>query len=822
MTNTFRFIDLTMKLLSHPAEGELKEKSLYEHLINVAEQSSNEIKKHNLNLLLFSKENLQRLSFLIGMFHDFGKATSWFQKYLRGMERSSKLTEHSLFSAIIGFYAVLEEFDSDLWAYVAFQVINRHHRNLTSFDLSGNIPSFATLDQKRKNIYDHSFSNLKQFYQKFNVDIDFINDINFADFKEILEDSDEIIDEFIDGEEDRIELFFITNYLFSLLIDFDKLDAARLDNDYFNGNLNESFFDIKEYIKFCRKRNPKKFDPEKSINKLRNEFLNEILNNSDISSENHFYSITAPTGIGKTFGCLAFADKLKLQLSENTGRIIYCLPYTSIIDQNYEEFEKVIKFHKKDKFNERPNRYLLKHHYLTPKEIINRKKYEKKKFKDYLDDQLLVESWQSAMIVTTFVQFFHTIIGFRNRFLKKFHNIVNSIVILDEVQNIDPDYYKLIQKSFKILGEKFGIYFLLITATQPEILGKDEIISLVSSKKYMIADDFNRVRLQIKSEETDLDKFFDEFLHSFKSENCLMVMNSKRFAKELYEKVNEHFIDHANYCLTTNLTPYDRKIQIAEIQKHLENNDKIIVVSTQLIEAGVDLSFKTVYRDFGPLDSIVQVAGRCNRNNEYGEIGGEMHLVNLGNFGVYKKPILKQYLNETIESDKYESKDFYKLTKKYFQKFNFLSESNKLLNALNELNYDTPVENQIQISQFSLIDDKAKNTIFILRTKNTQSDMEKLIFLKRKLNDKITKDEKDQIRIQIEKLKHNLLEFQIAVYKNELVNYKDLIEPQEELLENKNYPYQYLSYKIQKEYAYDEKIGLLKEPKRNICSVIMM
>lgn len=810
-----------MNLISHPAEGKLKEKSLYEHLYNVADSSYNEIKKHSLNLSLLKKEKIQRLSFLIGLFHDFGKATSWFQKYIRGLEKSSKLTEHSFFSAIIGYYIVRKEFDSDLWAYVAFQVIFRHHQNLTSFDISGNVPSFATLDKKLKNIFDNSFSELKHFYQKFGIELDFIKEIDFEAFTEVLEYSDEIIDDFFNEEEDRIELFFITNYLFSLLIDSDKLDAARLDNKYFDGNLNEPQNDIQEYLEYCREKEPVKFDPKIPINKLRNEFLNEILNNIDISNKNHFYSITAPTGIGKTFGCLAFANKLKEQLPENTGRIIYCLPYTSIIDQNYTEFEKIIKFHKKEKYEHRPNRYLLKHHYLTPKEIINRTNYEYKKFKDYLDDQLLVESWQSAMIVTTFVQFFHTIIGYRNRFLKKFHNIVNSIVILDEVQNINPDYYKLIQRTFKVLGERFGIYFLLITATQPEILEKENIFNLVDSDKFMKSDSFNRVKLHIETKETNLAEFAEKFYNTFDSENCLLVMNTKKFARKLYEKIDEHFPDYETYCLTTNLTPFDRTLQITEIRKHLKDNDKIIVVSTQLIEAGVDFSFKNVYRDFSPLDSIIQVAGRCNRHNEFGETGGEMHLINLGNFRIYKR-ILSQYVNEIIINEKYESKDFYNLSKEYFQKFNFLSESIRLLKAIKEMNYDTAIEDQIPISKFSLIDDNAKKTIFILRTEDAQKDMKNLISLKRKLKEKLSKEEKDKIRIQIEKLKHNLLEFQIAVYENELVNYKDLIEPQEELLENKNFPYQYLSYKVQKKYAYDEKLGFLKEPKKNICSTIMM
>jgi CRISPR-associated endonuclease/helicase Cas3 len=425
------------------------------------------------------------------------------------------------------------------------------------------------------------------------------------------------------------------------------------------------------------------------------------------------------------------------------------------------------------------------------------------------------------MIVTTFVQLFHTLIGYKNRFLKKFHNIVNSIVILDEVQNINPDYYKLIQNTFKILGERFGIYFLLITATQPEILENDTVIKLIDSNKYMTSDIFNRVKLYTETKEMKIEDFAKKFCYTFSDENCLLVMNTKSYAKKLYEIINENYSDYEIYCLTTNLTPYDRKIQIAEIQKYLKNNNKIIVISTQLIEAGVDLSFKNVYRDLGPLDSIIQVAGRCNRHNEFGKVGGEMHLINLNNFNIYKR-ILSQYINEIVTDIKYESKDFYHLSKTYFHKFNFISESKKLLNSIKELNYDTLVEGQTPISKFTLIDDAAKYNIFILRTKNAQNDMKNLISLKRMFKKKLSKDEKDKIRLKIENCKHKLLEFQIAVYENELNAYKDLIEPQEELLENKEFPYRYISFQYQKDYVYDEKIGFLSEPKKIIKSTIVL
>jgi len=812
-----------MKLISHPAEGALPEKPLTEHLYNVALNSLNAVDNHSLNLSFINLSLLKRLSFIIGLFHDFGKATTWFQNYIRGQSKASVLTRHSLVSAIICYHAVLYELKDPLYAYIAFQVVLRHHGDLSSFDMSStfNPQDFKLAKNQLNNILYNSYDSLELFYKSYNISIHFIQILDLSDLEEVIVNSYEIVSEIAENDKRSLEIFFTVNYLFSLLIDFDKMDAARLDDDYFKDNLAETESDIFKYLNHLKKDNPDKFNPQKPINQIRNDFLKKIVSNRKIHPKNHFYSITAPTGIGKTFGCFAFANSLKKQLPKNTGRIIYCLPYTSIIDQNYKEFEKIIHFCKKDKYEQKPNRYLLKHHYLTPREILNRKANEVRTIKDYLDDQLLVESWQSAMVVTTFVQLFHTLIGYKNRMLKKFHNMVNSIIILDEVQNINPDYYKLIQKTFEILGKKFGIYFLLVTATQPEILKKDEVVELVDSKSYMTHNVFNRVRLSLNKEKRNVEDFAADFCKNFNDKNCLLVMNTKQKAKDLYKVVSARFESYYVYCLTTSLTPYDRKVQIMEISEHLKNDDKVIVVSTQLIEAGVDLSFKNVYRDLGPFDSIVQVAGRCNRHNEFGQNGGSMKLINLNNFNIYKQ-ILAQYVNEILENNTYESKDFYSLSTAYFEKFNFDAESNKLLNAIKELNYDTDMKDQIAVSKFSLLNDNIQNAIFILRTQKAQMNMESLISYKRLLRENLSKDQKKQIRVEIEKLKNNLSAFQISVYDSELEPYRELIEPQEELQINKHFPYKYISFSNQKKYAYDKKVGLLKVPKNEINSTMII
>lgn len=799
-----------MQLLSHPSEKGYKEKLLVDHLENVSKLMVDEVMKHCLKLS-YSKAVIMRLAEIVGLTHDFGKASVWFQEYIQKGGKKSLYTNHSQISAIVTYNLVLSELNDELLAYIAFQVVLRHHGNLSSFDLSNTVMNYRLLEKQLDNIVKFGLAVLDGLYKAHKLDAGLIKEICVKDFEEVAED---FFDEYEESAKKReIELFFITNYIFSLLIDSDKSDAARLDNRYFSGNLEEEIEDVFQYIDECRKQYPDKFNPYDPLNRLRNRFLEEIYSNESIKPENHFYSITSPTGIGKTFGCLVFANKLRKLLPEPNARVIYCLPYTSIIDQNYIEFAKLLRFSKGEKYSKRPTRYLLKHHYQNPKTVSGRIDEEKKKLKDYQDDVLFVESWKSTYIVTTFVQLFYAIIGYRNRFLKKFHNIVNSIVILDEVQNIDPDYYKLLQESFQVLGEKFGIYFLLITATQPEIIEKDKLVELTDSEFYMHSDIFDRVSLTKLDDVSDIDELIVIFKELFMGNSALIVMNTKKMANYAYEQLQELYPECTLICLTTNLLPYDRIRIIDEIRNLLQNKVKVIVVSTQLIEAGVDLSFEYVFRDMAPLDSIIQVAGRCNRNGEF--LKGKMFLFDLNNHSIYKYSVI-QAVKEILIKNEYPSRDFYNLSLEYFSKLKFSSESKKIINAIKELNYDMEIRDQTPINKFKLINDEGKENLYILRTKTAQRYMDELVLKKRDLLGETDPELKDKIQLEIENLKYQLLPFIISLYPQELDLYRNHLEPAAEINQNPEYPIRYLSYDFQKKYAYDEDIGFLKIPKREL------
>ncbi len=809
-------------LLSHIYEDSAKkDKLLVDHLSNVTNLCLKSFERLNVNFTIISKEDFKKLILIAALFHDFGKATTFFQDHLEG-RRSDRFTHHSEVSAIIAFFVAQNAGFENRWAYMVYQVIIRHHGDLKDFEKIS-IDNQSVLKKQIINIASsNDYIQLVNFYSTNNFCIsEIVTDFNFRleGFRDFVDDIDEFVED-LSSSPDYYEYFFLNNFLFSLLIDSDKSDAAELTNEYFANNLQEKIYDIEGFLSKMREKNKDKFDTNNLINKVRTEFLESIKYSKQITSNKHIYSITAPTGIGKTFGCMLFAERLKDILREDKNieaRIIYALPYTSIIDQNYIEFEKVIKSSMLEKYSERPTRYLLKHHYLSPLKVENRVT-EEEKYQDYLNDKLFVESWQASIVITTYVQILHSIFGYKNSFLKKIHNIANSIIILDEVQNINPQYHYLIGNALEKFAEIFNVYFLQLTATQPNIFKPEINNHIVSTKMFMQNNIFNRVTIDFKRELNDIDKFVDYFDNEFNDINCLVVVNTKKIATSLYALIKALKGDYRCYCLTTNLTPKDRNYRIEEIKSNLSHDKKIIVISTQLIEAGVDLSFKRVYRDFAPLDSIVQVSGRCNRHCEYGTRNGKMIIFNTVNNSVYPK-ILLQFTREVLENkDFFEDKDFMNLTKQYFDKFDFSATSDEIITAIKFMNYDTKgVSEQISISEFKVIDEYLQYNVFALHTEEAQSFFIKLMNYKELLANENDKSKKDDLLLSIEKLKYEIIPYRISLSNKLYETYKDLIKP--DYNEDKHYYYQYLNFEDCINYAYDNEIGILNEPKKAIVAI---
>ena len=683
----------------------------------------------SLNLSLIDSKKLAEVTEKIGLMHDLGKASTYFQEYIKCGYKTN-LAYHSYVSAIITYINFQEWKELSDFAPLAFKCVQKHHSDLSSF-LGDKLDNDALTDQTLC-IYNNLKENIKTDQELNNLLTNYnirLPNLTSNNIKAIAEDLEDFPDIDFDDIEKSMELFLLQNLLFSILIDADKHSANRM-----------KFTPLKE-ISSILNYSPSKIVAEKNtspdnLTSLRNKFLNYVNNNPYLSRSQKLYSLTAPTGSGKTFACMEFADVVQ-HMENKSYRVIYCLPYTSIIDQNYKEFEKVLKSNLPQSFT-LDYRYLVKHHHLVDyvKTIAKENDYN---IEDLQKDILFIESWESGCIISTFVQLFHSIIGNKNSMIRKFHNIINSIILLDEVQNLPPQYYCLLQVLFKVLAEKFNTYILSCSATQPYIYSKDSYSELAPKSLFNIAD-FNRVLINIfplgDDKAIDLNDFCDNYLSLKDVDSVLIVMNTKRAAIEVYNYISSHYADSFQiYCLTTLHIPKDRQYIIEEINALLKNKTpKVILVSTQLIEAGVDLSFKRVYRDFGPLDSIIQVAGRCNRHNEYGELGGEMFLLNLkeenkilSNY-VYDKYILQQTEALLRNFQNITSNQFEELVNLYYNSLNIKGEGEAILNAIKNLNYDEHIPNQIPIKCFKLIkDDYATETLYLLTDEMASETMNSII-----------------------------------------------------------------------------------------------
>lgn len=704
-------------LYSHP------DKILFRHLSNVGNKSISTSKEKILSLEKFGidENTFSKIAFLIGACHDFGKGTKYFQRYLfetdpavqRGL-KNKKEYHHGLISAIFTYY-ILEKYVNSLnndnglkfIPTIGYLIVKRHHGNLKDAeDEIRELVNEDTLEVIDLQIKSLEVSELKKIYEQLldGYDISFDIDTFCTEYRsiagEILKNRRKFVK--LLKEEQFTVYYLITLTLYSILINSDKIDASSID---VSSDIEISSGLVDKY------KVEKGFQSnESTINKVRNDIYKEVTESIEkLDLDNKIYSISVPTGSGKTLTSLSFALKLKARLKEEKrikAKIIYSLPFLSIIDQNYDVFEEVFKTVEMENPTED---VLLKHHHLAD---IFYKTQDDEEFEG-LKSLFLIEGWNSEIIVTTFVQFFHTIVSNKNRSLRKFHTIANSIVILDEVQSIPHKYWLMLKQVISGFAEYFNTYFIFVTATQPLIFDpeKGEITELVKNKdKYF--REFDRVKLEINLNPMDLDEF-KEIIESEVKENpekdFLFVLNTIRSSLDIFNHLKGLKLENSSYYyLSTNIVPKVRLNNIREIKKKSEKRK--IIVSTQLIEAGVDIDVDIVYRDFATIDSINQVSGRCNRNSSKSYRGQinivvlkderkEFHRYIYSSFLIDKtKEVLKESPSEIYEAD------LLFLNNNYFRKVKDTSsedESKELLSYINELKFKTLT------SDFRLIDDKA-------------------------------------------------------------------------------------------------------------------
>ena len=630
---------------------------------------------------LFDKE----LAFILGVCHDFGKLTSFFQeeKILQKGKKYGAKSNHTLIS-IHFTIAFLKHFgitDEKLFLIAVF-VIN-HHSDLR--DMQELISSFSggrTNEELMPQIDDlqNRLESVKQVYQielielmqRYGVNQEIEEKLltfNFEEFlskkslKQSVKDLRKLRNKFAKNS-NLYELFFRTSYLYSLLIFADRNMASKLPFAYENYHKKSAIAPI---VSNLVEKKVQSFNSNKDdIRQQLFDTLDKQVNSNSISNKGIF-TVTAPTGAGKTLATLNFAFKLKEKYQKE--KIIYALPLTNIIEQNYEEIKKILTSYMPNDFEKNEFDYLIKHHYLAD--------YKLSEARDVKDVLSMVESWSSQIVVTTFIQLFYAFSSNQSSYLYRFSALQNSILILDEPQVLNAEHWLLIRKMLFWLVENLQVKIILMTATKPLIFEKDEYIELAEAidfKKFIDKRGSRHKLVPAFNNTQTVEEFVDFVSEKIEGKrSVLVVLNTKKSSKEFFQLIRDKQEEYTIYYLSTTLAPYHRKEVIAEIQKNIKTK-KVMVVSTQVIEAGVDLDFEIGFRDLAPLDSIMQTAGRVNRHFLRKESVESLYVVSLKKesgkllFGEYVYE--KEYLSftKTLLDEEKEEADFEVLTEIYFEK----------------------------------------------------------------------------------------------------------------------------------------------------------
>lgn len=507
------------------------------------------------------------IGYLCGLMHDIGKYSDEFQRRIQDPEHTCKV-DHSTAGAK-ELMAL-----SDNYIPMAMAVAG-HHSGLLD---GGNL--------RVSQAHDGTF-----FGRLHNCDLP-----EYGTWKEEIVPQTVSIPEWCKGgDSPRLTMSFFIRMIFSCLVDADYLDTEKfmLGNKAFRGGYStpgELLKRFETYIEPWLQGKNEAEGRQRELCEARNRILQNCMDKGAASGRGIF-TLTVPTGGGKTTASLGFA--LNQMCSCELNRVIYVIPYTSIIDQNAAVFSEILG-----------EANVVEHHSGILYETGTQSETNYRKM-------LATENWDAPVIVTTAVQFFESLYACRTSKCRKLHNISNSVIIFDEAQTIPAPYLEPCVAVMAELVKNYRASIVLCTATQPSL-------QTMFQKYYPgapiqeICDDvignynlFRRTQIHNVGEVTT--EVLLEKLSACKQVLC--IVSKRRTAQNLYEQMKGEGV----YCLTTLLCPTHRKEKIAEIKARLYEGYTCRVIATSLIEAGVDVDFPAVYRQEAGLDSVIQAAGRCNR-----------------------------------------------------------------------------------------------------------------------------------------------------------------------------------------------------------------
>lgn len=555
-----------MKFIAHikpTSECEFEIQELEDHLEGAAKLAE----------LFASKFRNSNWGKLLGKWHDIGKFSEEFQNYIKvnsGYEEGEAKgkTDHSSAGAILA-----KEMLPNFWPPIAYCIAG-HHSGLLNWDAELGITGDLQSRLQNQGLFERIKTQIPDLLK-------ITDQLNLPCDKKVATE----------------HMHLWIRMMFSCLVDADYLDTERFMNpeSFVKRGIYDSLEDLK--VRFNKHMEGLQTEASKTtVNRIRTQILEQCIQKGNESPG--FFSITVPTGGGKTLSSMAWA--LEHALKYQKRRVIFAIPYTSIITQTAQVY--------RDIFGEDN---VVEHHSNLDEETLTQGR------------KLSAENWDAPIIITTNVQLFESLFSNKTSRCRKLHNLVNSIIILDEAQMLPPEFLKPILSVLKGLVENFGVTVLLSTATQPALTGKigsglhsfkgiekNQIHELITDSK-TLAVDLKRTELIMPSDPSCFSSWPEIATELKHYDQVLCIVNTRKECRELYKQMPEGSIHLSRLMCTSHIME-----AIANIKEKLKNGEQVHVISTQLIEAGIDIDFPVVYRAFSGLDSIAQSAGRCNREGK--------------------------------------------------------------------------------------------------------------------------------------------------------------------------------------------------------------
>ncbi|MBN1329963.1 MAG: CRISPR-associated helicase Cas3' [Candidatus Heimdallarchaeota archaeon] len=747
--------------------------SLYKHLINMKNEFAHS-RRILLELLFKRNEDaimaddfFQEILFVA---HDFGKINPFFQNKITRKNIQSKvkvaISYHSQFGALFAwlvfknFFSLEKEktiseleYDNKVQiAAVIYAILNHHNKKIlpntlvkSSISKYGNDFTFtdlANIIEKIKALYPikNELDIIADYFKEcFNENIiskkivkQSINDLREIYCNDDIEEYFDEMDELWDEIKSDNKLFLIILFYYSILCDLDEWDAKAHINNTTEHEIpfeNISIDFPEKIVSVYKKENFKEIDESTTdeLLKIKKFLWDDVEKKLGEIRGNNIISITYPTGSGKTLAFFNLAFNLRSTITKIRGyspRIIYCLPFISITDQVGDVVKSIIYGEEKEKYANKQSEEIIIHHHLAESEWTYFGDEEEDNEINFSKATARASLWNSNIIVTTFVSFWNSLFGGTKRNTLRFHKLIGAIIILDEIQTLPIKYWQIISTMIHQLVTIFNCTIIIGSATNPDAIShtyswnkySSEIVKIDHSIHNLTLDRYDMI--SSLNERINLRNFAKEaldFINKNENLSVMFVLNTKESARLLLNYLLDRYEMKGDiYFLSSAVTHKDRKDIIDSIK---DENKHRILICTQVIEAGVDVTFDIVFRDLAPLDSLIQVAGRCNRyNTRKGKVIIKEIISHVAPFNPYSQMIYDDVMiNQTrILLNKYQNlneKNLQKIIEEYYSELTLKGEKKITDICVDELQVSL-IENMIE--KFNLIDEIETDTVIII------------------------------------------------------------------------------------------------------------